>query len=162
MRMANDKWNIGSRTKKPLTITLHRIEDHDLGARLLAETVDEFIDLFRLFFDFQFLLDLVSYLLESWNNATAVALARVIAIVAVADFLWRDEDESAKTKIEIVLDHEPVAENRVQLLAGQPNACHALFQPRSGSKGPGQFVAAILNILVMFGNHFRRIGGRQL
>ena len=89
-------------------------------------------------------------------------MARVIAIVAVADLLRRNNDEGAKTKIEIVVNHNPVAEDRVQLVARQSYAGHALFQPRSRSEGPGQLVAAILNVLVVFGDHFRGIGRRQL
>ena len=81
------------------------------------ETVDELVDLFRLFFDFQLFLDLVAHLLESFNDTAAVAPSRVIAIVAVADFLWGHDDEGAKTKIEIVFDGDAVAQDRIQLFS---------------------------------------------
>src|SRR2546421_11595628 len=65
----------------------HRVQDHNLGARLLSQIIDKLID-FRLNFFFgQIVFDAVAHLVERGYDAPAAPQTPVILIVAIRNLL---------------------------------------------------------------------------
>src|SRR6185369_13253573 len=105
-----------------LSNTLNRIENYDFSPRRFPQVIDKAIDLFGNLFFGQVTLDLVAHLLQGRHDAATVTLRAILLFVTVINFLRANQSKSPEPKIQISLDGDAVAEDRVQLLAGQTDA----------------------------------------
>src|SRR5688572_23837268 len=141
---------------------LNWIQDNDFGSRRLAQFVNEFVDFgFDLLFR-QIASNLRAYLFQGRNDLAAVSQASVPLVIAVLDFSIGYDGKGAKTKIEVLLDHDAVAQNQIELLARQSDASHPFLESRSGSECLRKFVAFLDHFGIARCIRVRRIGTGKL
>src|SRR5438128_2734294 len=128
-----------------LTLCSHWIQHHNF--RVFSQVVDESIDLRCDFFFRKFTFDCASRLGESWHYMTGVLLAPVKFVVISCNLFVVDQNESTKTKVYIVVNLDPFAQNLVELFAGQTDPGHSFLKDRSRAKFSGQLVGALLDFL---------------
>src|SRR6185369_4929164 len=96
---------------------LNRIQNNDLSSRLLAQVIDKLANLFGDLFFGEFLLYAVTRLLQGGDQHAAVALRSIGFLIPVRNLLGAHQHKRAKAKIQITVDSDAVAQNRVELLA---------------------------------------------
>src|SRR5439155_12017374 len=95
---------------------LHRIQDDNLSSRLVAQIVDELIDLFGDFLFGQIVFDSIASLIEREDDLAAITQPPIFLFIAIRNFPGAHQREGAKTKGQISLYRDPVAQDSIQLL----------------------------------------------
>src|SRR5437899_3070612 len=95
----------------PTSSMSDRAENHNL--RALSKIIDEGIDLRRDFFFSQLTFDGVARFGKRRDDMTRIFLPAVKLVVISSDVLVADQDECAKSKVDIVIDHNAFAQDLV-------------------------------------------------
>ena len=85
---------------------------------MIAQTVDEFIDLFADFLFGQIVFDPIACLIERGDDLATITQPPIFLFIAIRNFLGAHERKRPKAKSQVPFDRDPVTQDSIQLLAG--------------------------------------------
>src|SRR6184192_2274211 len=112
----------------------NRVQHDNFCSRLVTQAIDKIVDLDGNLFVLYFFFEAVAGFVKRRHNFAAVAGRAVQLLIAIGYFFGCRDSKCAKSEIEIALDRHAVAQDRIELLARQPDVVYSLLQTLARAK----------------------------